>query len=125
MDEPLPERGAEATRLQLLAWLRQGAPVPGVLAARPVLSAGRGKRAGRRRQSGQAEEAHAGAVDSSARPDPGVLLPRRDLRRSPRRDARVRYSRDEPATSAAADRSDAREPAPAERRQRRARRIAG
>ncbi len=111
---------------------------PAFSLARPVLHAGRHRRADRsrrRRQSetgqsrqsgaGEIEQAHAGRGDRSARRDPAVLLPGRDHARSAGGDARVRHPADEPATATAADRRDARGPAPAGRCHRAARRPAG
>ena len=69
-----------------------------------------------RRGGQQAPKLTPGAVERAARRDPAVLLPGRDHARPARRDARLRHPPDAPRPAAAADRSDAREPAPARRR---------
>ena len=91
----------------------------------PEAGPNRSGKSGKSAQSRAAGEAHAGAGQRPARRDPAVLLPGRDHARPPRRDARLRHPPDEPSAPAAADRRDAREPAPARRRQRAARRAAG
>ena len=106
MDERLPERRPRALRLQLGPRLRQRAPVPGLLAARPV-PAGRP----RRRRAGSRSARSTALLER----DPAVLLPGRDHARQARGDARVRHPPDEPQPAAAADRTDALEPASARR----------
>ena len=96
-----------ALRLQRRQGLRQGAPVPRVLASRPVP-----REVSRRLAQ---VEALAGGRQRSAERDPRVLLPGRDHARPARGDAGVRHPPDGTRPAAAADRADAREPASAGR----------